>query len=266
MVDGLDTLVACCATEIKLSGHRVLAERVETGKCSATTAHAVNSSDGDVVSTDTHIGVTGAELTIVEALPRVGFVVTALVRTKRAVYIGGEGGGLVVDELEGVALTVAIGDGEVGGALEDEVEGGLDRLVFLAKLKGIEADISQDGDVMPLLEVVLLLGGAQDGGAGDRGVIGGVVGGGAAETTDSATTTGSHDRGNEEGEQELNRGHSGAVAVDAGIRGGLLTFYTKCLCASPEEVKFIEGSHCFLLWTKYLTVQKCYAEGLNRGP
>lgn len=156
------------------------------------------------MGTNSHISITSTELATVHALPRIGLKVATLVRTKRAVDIGGEGSQpAIVDVLEGVSLAEAVSDGEVSGALKDKVVGSLNLLVLAAKLKGIETDVSQDGDMMTSVQVVLLGNGRQR--HRSRSVTSGVLSGLGAMMTTSAT---GHYRGDQDGEDNFGGDHA----------------------------------------------------------
>jgi len=185
--DGLDTLVTSGAAEEGLPGRGVLAEGVKTDEGRATASHTVDGRDGDIVGSNAHEGIASAKLASIHALPRVRFVVAAAVRPKGTVDVSGEGSHPVIDKLESIPLAEAINNSEVGGTLQDEVEGSLHIHALLPELKGIEANVSEDRDVVGLLEIVLLLGGRKT--VGDnRGVASGVAGA-AAGASAAATAT-----------------------------------------------------------------------------
>lgn len=183
--DGLDALVIGGAADEDLLGDGILTKRIQTEVCRTTTTNTVGRCNGNIVGPDTHISIASAELSIIQTLPRILLKVLASVRSQGAVYIGGEGGHPVVDKLEGIPFAQAIRQGEVGGPLEDEVEGGLHGLALPAKVKAVKANISQDGDMMGFLPVVAIFDGVR---RIHSGVIGGVLG--TFTTTSTAVCNG----------------------------------------------------------------------------
>jgi len=89
--DGLDALVIGGAADEDLLGDGILTKRIQTEVRRATTTNTVGGCNGNIVSPHTHISITCAELSIIQALPRILLKVLASVRAQGAVYIGREG-------------------------------------------------------------------------------------------------------------------------------------------------------------------------------